>query len=319
VDWSCLLVECRDCSRSVANLDLARAKIFSLTTTPLLVSLCFGRLLTAILRVRKTTQREQENASPWAREQERVMTQSRSTTPYKMAASFLPPLHSNFSGLSTSFIGTVGRSTSTVNVSTIHADILPFTSSHAPGVSYAPSSRHSLDDDFGLRDVRSPTPGSIQGLLNGRRDSVSGVSSPASTYTQTPRQDDAHEIITFEDMPRPSFGSYASASTYMTGGFVGGTAMRQAIVNEVWAGSQPPGSGHGPKVELSQKEARGALVRIGGHLSGCLLGYVSWLYCISQTKTLISLVLRPLSPPSSLSASRTPIRHHPSLPRFSSP
>lgn len=247
------------------------------------VSICFGRLLVAILRVRKTTRME-EKSSPWGREQERVVGKKGSSA-MRTLASYLPPYHlpyhSNFSSLSTSFIGTIGRSTSTLDLSVTSHDVLPYTSSNAPGVGYAPSSRRpSIDSDQStLRDVRSPTPGSTMGLLAGLRQSISN--SRATTPIPSPRfsvgsQD--HEIITFEEVelePRPSMGSFASASTFNAGGFVGGTAMRQAIVQEVWGSSPAPGTGHSPKVELSKKEARGAMVRIGGHLFGCLLGYVS--------------------------------------------
>lgn len=194
-------------------------------------------------------------------------------TPYKLSPSFLPPLHSNFSGLSTSFIGTVGRSTSTLDLSTAR-EILPYASFDAPAVGYAPS-RPSVDED---RDFRSPTPGSSHGLLvhHNRSHVASSVSAYSSQTLRANRRSSTpdHHAISFEDFPRPSFGSYASASSYSHApGFVGGPAVRQAIAKEVWGDTPPPGSGR-PKVELSQRAARGAVIRIGGHLAGCLLGYV---------------------------------------------
>ncbi|KAK4702028.1 DNA repair/transcription protein MET18/MMS19, partial [Phenoliferia sp. Uapishka_3] len=253
-----------------------------LSVVTAIVSLCFGRLLVAILRVRASTQRHHAN-SPWALEQERVVKQSGST--YRAPTSFIPPIHSNFSGLSNSFCHTVGRSTSTIDHSTPPLTeakagevILSFTSSNVPAVGYAPS-RHSVDEEYDHRaDFRSPTPGSTMGLLSARSNPYSDFSSPLSVpnsaYYQMPKgpgQED-HEIISFEEIPRPSFGSYGSGST---GGFIGGAAMRQAVTQEVWGDrseSPMPGSGS-PKVELSQKEARGAVIRIGGHLLCSLFGY----------------------------------------------
>ncbi|KAL8283117.1 hypothetical protein RQP46_005895 [Phenoliferia psychrophenolica] len=249
-----------------------------LSAVTVIVSFCFGRLLVAILRVRASTQRHHA-ASPWTREQERMTRKSSST--YRSPASYLPPLHSNFSGLSTSFVQTLGRSTSTLDLSsaTMHEkDIIRFSSSNIPAVGYAPS-RPSDDYD---RDFRSPTPGSTMGLLRPSFDPSSPLSAPSSAYSQTPKadryaaqqfEDQQHEIISFEEIPRPSMGSYASAST---GGFVGGPAMRQAITQEVWGdsarASPMPGSGS-PRVELSSKETRGALIRLGGHLLCSLFGY----------------------------------------------
>ena len=113
------------------------------------------------------------------------------------------------------------------------------------------------------------------GLLAGLRRSTSGTS--AIDGRGTPRFDQDHEILTFEEIdPRPSMGSYRSASTFGAG-IVSGTT-RQAIVQEAWGSSPAPGTGHGsPKVELSRKEARGAIVRIGGHLFAALLAYVGLL------------------------------------------
>lgn len=143
-------------------------------------------------------------------------------------------------------------------------------------------------DQATLRDVRSPTPGSTMGLLAGLRQSISNISplpyTSDSRATPSPSarfsvRSQVHGVITLERVdlnePRPSMGSYTS-SNFHAGGFVGGTAIRQEIVQEVWGSSPAPGTGHrSPQLELSKKEARGALVRIGGHLFGCLQGYVS--------------------------------------------
>ncbi|GAA5908213.1 uncharacterized protein JCM6883_004310 [Sporobolomyces salmoneus] len=63
-------------------------------------------------------------------------------------------------------------------------------------------------------------------------------------------------------------------------------SIRQALVKEAWRDQQPPGTGHAPKVELSQKEAKGAIVRLGGHLFSSLLGYalVSPFICLRIAK-----------------------------------
>lgn len=256
------------------------------------VSICFGRLLVAILRVRKTT--IEQDGSPWALEQERIVSQRRASQASTVSRVFLPPLHTNFSGLSAPFVTTVGRSSSSLHHSNSSHDVLPFTSSNVPDVSYSP--RPSLGDVESVRDFRSPTPGSTHGLLASLRQTVSGISSPASTYSQTPKANrqaphcstptSDHEILTFEELPRPSIGSFASASTYMTGNLVGSPAMQKAIVKEVWGTSTPPGTGHSPKVELSRKEARGALVRIGGHLFAGILTYVCLSILILLSRTL---------------------------------
>lgn len=109
------------------------------------------------------------------------------------------------------------------------------------------------------------------GLLAGLRHSISNAS--ARDGRATPRYSQDHEVLTFEevDLPRPSMSSYTST---FNGGLVGGNA-RQAIVQEAWGSSPVPGTSSSAKVELSKKEARGAIVRIGGHLFAALLGYVS--------------------------------------------
>ncbi|SCV68714.1 BQ2448_835 [Microbotryum intermedium] len=264
----------------------------------MLLTVCFGRILVAILRVRKESERERKReTSHWALEQERVIRSSNSTRDSRhsyfkrpLGSPYLPPIHSNFSGLSTSFIGTVGRSISTIDFSIYPATVEPsFRDANTPAVGYAPS-RPSVDQDLNIRDFRSPTPGSTRGLLSSMFDTLSRAATPNTFYTSspppssktvcepnpsaTPREgveEGPHEILTFEELPRPSMSSNLTSTC--GGGFVGGPAIRNAIVKEVWAGTPIPGSGHGPTVELSRKEALGALVRIGGHLAGCLLGF----------------------------------------------
>lgn len=236
-------------------------------------------------------------------------------------------MHTNFSGLTASFCHTVGRSVSTLDLSTSDPKaaagssefVLSFSSAIVPAVGYAPSrpSEDELSSDWGHgHGFRSPTPGSTMGLLASRGVGwpSSPISAPSSAHSQTPRavrkcDSPSHETISFEDLPRPSFGSYASPMS--TGGLVGGTAVRQAISREVWGSereSPMPGSGS-PKVELSQKEARGAVIRIGGHLLCSVFGYVSSPFSRLLFEAFLTEARfwfrRPSSPPSSSSASRT--------------
>ncbi|KAI5479176.1 hypothetical protein MNV49_004037 [Pseudohyphozyma bogoriensis] len=251
------------------------------TTVTAIVVLCFGRLLVAIMRVRKWTE-QHAATSPWAKEQERIMSE-KSPSHHKTASSFLPPIHANFSGISASFISTIGtrrRSESASNSLASHSvDQLSFSASHAPAVSYNPT-RPSVEDG---RDFRSPTPGSTHHLLPTKTDH--SLASPASNASQTPKANRGvfydqqqrtpeGQPMSFEELPRPSTSSLASGSTYLNaGGFVGSAATRQAIATSAsWGTSTAPGSG-GPKVVLSKREGRGAMIRIGGHLAGCLFGY----------------------------------------------
>ncbi|GAA5870187.1 hypothetical protein JCM1840_001586 [Sporobolomyces johnsonii] len=241
-----------------------------LTAVSAVVSLCFGRLLMAILRVRRIAQREQV-FSPWAREQEKVV--SVNDLPYP---AFLRS-HPKFSDLSTNFVNAIGRSSSSVNLPISHT-VIPFASDSRSAVSYAPS-RPSCDGDeveeFDFqREFRSPTPGSTHGLLD--RSTTSVLDSNLSRSTAKPRTSEEHEVLSFEGVSRPSIGESITsrASTYLApGGFIGNSAVRQAIIRDAWGDQSPPGTGHSPKVELSDREARGAIVRIGGHLFGSLLGY----------------------------------------------
>ena len=188
--------------------------------------------------------------------------------------------HPNFSGLSANFVGTIGRSS---NGPLRHQrDLIPYTSDTRSAVSYGPTRPsyeqqdqvEEFDDLRHQRDFRSPTPGSAHGLLD-----RSAVTTPASNFSESTRKrlnETEEEVL--EDRARHSIGeSIASrASTYLAGGgFVGGSAVRQAIIREAWRDQDPPGTGHSPKVELSDRETRGAMIRLGGHLASSLLGYVS--------------------------------------------
>ncbi|GAA5995022.1 uncharacterized protein JCM10292_004492 [Rhodotorula paludigena] len=239
------------------------------------VTLCFGRLLLAILRVRRLTQRE--NAlSRFAQQQ------ATSHLPYSTT---LPNFRHNFSGLSTSFVNSIGRSASSLSLPS-QGDILPFTSDSRPAVVYAASRASTEELDFDqLREFRSPTPGSAHLLLD-----RSTTSTPASFLSgrltprlgpRLPGVEPDHDVIEVEGdrfgiaRSRASFSSITSrASTYLApGGFVGGAQVRNALLKEAWGAQTPPGTGHSPPVELSSNEARGALVRIGGHLVCSLLTY----------------------------------------------
>lgn len=256
-----------------------------LTPRPsLAVTVCFGRLLVAILRVRRITQREQA-FSPFAQQQQIHAPVSQGDMPYDPT---LPAFRHNFSGLSNSFVRSIGRSTSTL-------DALEARPSMAP-------SRTSTEDlafDH-ARDFRSPTPGSAHLLLFDR----SATATPASYLSGRRTPQLGPRLPTFEDereviagsggasvggetgsrrsesvRSRVSLSSMTSrASSYLAPsalvGGGGGAHGRTALMKEAWGGQTPPGSGHAPKVELSSREARGALVRIGGHLLCSLLSYV---------------------------------------------
>ncbi|BGP44772.1 hypothetical protein JCM10450v2_000586 [Rhodotorula kratochvilovae] len=258
-----------------------------LTAVNFVVTLCFGRLLVAILRVRRITQHEQ-TFSRFAHQQSHAV--SPGDVPY---GTTLPTFRHNFSGISASFVNSIGRSTSTLHLPP-PPDFLPYTSDTRPSISYAPSRASTEELDFDpARDFRSPTPGSAHLLLD-----RSTSSTPASYLSgrltpklgpRLPDFEDEHEVISFDGgasggasssaggtaRSRASLSSITSrASTYLApGGFVGGANVRNALLKEAWGASTPPGTGHSPKVELSSREARGALVRIGGHLLCSLLSY----------------------------------------------
>lgn len=250
-------------------------------TPPPPVAACFGRLLVAILRVRRLQIREQA-FSRFASEQEKVVSQA--DLPYPS----LPAWRNKFSDLSPSFLARIGHSSSSVNL--VSHQVLPFTSDTRSAVSYAHSraSTEVPDELDYYYQFRSPTPGSSKGLLD--RSATSTPAYPASRPV-TPgvdfEIDEAPEVLgesseqgTVKEDARNSFSSFASrASTYLQpGGFLANGAVRTAInnsrVKEAWQGQEPPGTGHSKSVELSQQEMRGALVRIGGHAVSSLLAYV---------------------------------------------
>ncbi|BGP52901.1 hypothetical protein JCM8202v2_000458 [Rhodotorula sphaerocarpa] len=79
-----------------------------------------------------------------------------------------------------------------------------------------------------------------------------------------------HDVITLgrsagADDDAASIASFASrASTRGPG------ALK---LQQAWEGQNRPGSGHAPHVGLSEREARGALIRVGGHLVGAIISY----------------------------------------------
>ncbi|GAA5850186.1 hypothetical protein JCM8547_001035 [Rhodosporidiobolus lusitaniae] len=249
-----------------------------LSAVTAIVAGCFGRLLIAILRVRRLTKREQA-FSRFAAQQEKVFSEA--DQPYPA----LPTWHHNFSGISHSFIGRAGQFESSVDLPSSLHHVVPFTSDSRSAVSYAPSraSTERSDDIGGYREFRSPTPGSSRGLLN-----RSAASTPSGLSRSVALDASEAEILDLdagdsnsnkqEDGTRLSISSLTSrASTYLSpGGFIGSSAVRNALNNSVrqaWGDSAPPGTGHSHSVELSSNEARGALIRIGGHLACNLLGY----------------------------------------------
>ncbi|GAA5949634.1 hypothetical protein JCM3765_002734 [Sporobolomyces pararoseus] len=242
-----------------------------LSTTTFIVTLCFSRLLMAILRVRSMTRKEQ-TFSPWSREQDKVLQAATDDLPYQQRYSLT--FHPNFSNLSTNFVRTIGRSSRAAPQDNLGS---------RPSFGSDPfrRSRDVGEESNVGRDFRSPTPGSTQGLLD-----RSNMTTPASSFSQSTarnsqvddgQEHEDHEEIIEIHSSRNSFGgeSIASrASPYLGGGgFVGNSAARKAIIREAWRDQDPPGTGHSSKVELSEKEARGAIIRLGGHLLSSLLGF----------------------------------------------
>ena len=162
----------------------------------------FGRLLLAILRVRRQSSSDQHSQG--------------------QSSSFSQTYHPDTSNLSTSLVHSIGRSTSTLS--------LPL--SPVP----EPQSRLSTAEFF----TRSPIPGSCHNLI----DRSTTSSPPHSIIQLGPRLNrEAHEVLTLEESP------------------LSGPA------------EPSPRSSSAPAVELSACEARGALIRIGGHLVSALASY----------------------------------------------
>lgn len=111
--------------------------------------------------------------------------------------------------------------------------------------------------------------------------------------------------FSFESLPRPSFDSTTASESTGQGGIVGSSTLRIAMQVEEGDWSRRAAYGRSPTATLSEKEVRGAVVRIGGHLAGCLLSYV-----------------RPVLPrscssaPDDISSSRSWRRHFYSLERW---
>lgn len=172
-----------------------------LTPTASAATASFGRLLLAILRVRRQSTSDQHS-------------QQRSS-------SFSHVYHSNTSSLSSSFLRSIGTSTSTLS--------LPLSPNPEP------PSLPSAADFF----ARAPTPGSCHKLID-----RSTTSSPAHSIQLGPRLNrEAHEVLTLEESPSSC------------------------------PAEPSPRSSSAPAVELSAREARGALIRIGGHLASALASY----------------------------------------------
>ncbi|GAA5832130.1 hypothetical protein JCM11251_004250 [Rhodosporidiobolus azoricus] len=246
-----------------------------LSACTVVVTGCFGRLLVAILRVRRLSRREQ-SFSRSASEQDQVISQG--DLPYPT----LPAWQHKFSVLSSSFVGQIGRSTSSIDLPSAHY-VVPFTSDTRSAVSYAPSCTSTEYELDRYREFRSPTPGSSHLLLDRSSTSTpSGLRSPVPPlpFDEPPEVlgDEKGDCKTAGDV-RLSLSSFTSrASTYLApGGFIGNSTVRNALSNslvkQAWAGQDPPGTGHNPRVELSQKESKGAMIRLGGHLVSSLFGY----------------------------------------------
>lgn len=169
--------------------------------------------------------------------------------------SLLTGFYPDMSTLSASFVRSIGRSTDS-----LARDASPTSDSHAlPSTS---PFRLSSETD---RYSRSPTPGSLRYLLD-----RSTTSSPYSLQLGPRVGGEDHEVITLgrsagADDDAASIASFASRVS--TRG-PGALKLQQA-----WEGQNRPGSGHAPHVGLSEQEARGALIRVGGHLVGAIISY----------------------------------------------
>lgn len=187
-----------------------------------------------------------------------------------------------FSGLSASFIGTVCRSTSSLNVQDTArsisrlSDVPSYLQRTSSITSDQPNFRMSSPNDFG----RSPTPGSTIGLLAGTSRPLSQPRSlhrragpitfgSESHYSMHSDRND-HDIVSFGFVSRPSTRSFVGSPNRE---FFESPRSENASVNEAW--SQSSRLGTGTTAELTSKEMRGALVRLGGHLLGAILSFVS--------------------------------------------
>ncbi|POY71383.1 hypothetical protein BMF94_5695 [Rhodotorula taiwanensis] len=187
---------------------------------------CFGRLLFAILRVRRLREPEAPDDSQ--------------PHPARLLQSFWP----NTSSLSTSFVRTIGRTSS---------------SSASPSSRLSFVSRPSLEaDPF----ARSPTPASTRHLLD-----RSASSSPQSLQLGTWNDRGRHDILTFEEIDAGKVpGQKVRHSTESN-------ASPHPTASSVTRSAPEPAFRHSPQVELSASEAFGALVRVGGHLATATTSY----------------------------------------------
>ncbi|KAM0793201.1 hypothetical protein ACM66B_000671 [Microbotryomycetes sp. NB124-2] len=265
---------------SLARNDSSRASlgiIAWLAISNVTTVLCFGRLLVAIVRVRSVTR--QQELLPWSHE--RAVVPGRRSK-WSAVVAFLPPIHATFSGLSSTFVRTIGLSKSSVQQ--------PQSSQASQAsVSFDMTREASYQAQIaGRRDMRSATPHSATGLLTSNRlrptltrstdaDSFLSRRHEMTSFDVTHHSND-HEILDFDTVSRPSIGSLASASKLATGpgGSRASRTSREEVLQEAWGCSPVPGTGTGRStisVELSSSEARGAILRLGGHLLSSILGF----------------------------------------------
>ncbi|GAA6021360.1 hypothetical protein JCM11491_004760 [Sporobolomyces phaffii] len=256
-----------------------------LSTTTLMVSFCFARLLVAILRVRSSTRRDQACSSS---EQEKSRQEaSEHDLPYQQRYSLNFP---NFSGLTSNFVDGIGRSSQ----GPAH-DIIDLSCSNRNSNAWDRSrlSQDVLETYDSRSEFRSPTPGSTYGLLYRSTNTVAAQDISRSRTPPNGMSRD-RDVLGAEQVRHSISASIASrASTYFAaGGFIGGSTVRQAVIKEAWKDQDPPGTGHAPKVELSDREARGAIIRLGGHLASTVLGFalVSPLVCLRATRSSMTAI-----------------------------
>ena len=159
-------------------------------------------------------------------------------------ASYLPPLYLN-SNMSDTFVRQAQYSTSTVDLS----------SDSDPALVAAHPAGRSPYGQFIVRPSSSD-PAS--------RNSTSPCSS--SHLADLP--------FSFESLARPSFDSHTPSESTGEGGIVGSSTLRIAMQVEEADWSRRAAYGKSPTATLGEKEVRGAVVRIGGHLAGCLVSWV---------------------------------------------
>ncbi|KAK4054863.1 hypothetical protein OIV83_000787 [Microbotryomycetes sp. JL201] len=238
--------------------------------------LCFGRLLVAVVRVRHVTR--QQELLPWSH---KAGLGKSKRSRWSAVTSFLPPIHATFSGLSSTFVKTIGLSKSSTTTSRSHTS----RSSQASSSFDLPRGMSNDQQRDHRSQMRSATPHSATGLLanylhpslsrSTGSDSVLTGRQEFSSFGADDNGSNGHEVLDFEVISRRSFGSVSSASIFVNGqvGSVGSRGSREEALREVWGRSPAPGTGHSTiSVELSSSEARGAILRLGGHLLSSVLG-----------------------------------------------